>query len=77
MYENVFLWRFQGALEEGLIRFYLAELTLALYECHSKHGHAHLDLCPENVVVDKFGHIKLIDFGTACPVDSKGDLNII
>ncbi|KAF8367983.1 rskn-1, partial [Pristionchus pacificus] len=44
------------------VKFYLAELTLALEHLHSL-GIVYRDLKPENILLDSDGHIKLTDFG--------------
>lgn len=43
-------------------RFYLAEIILAIESVHHLNI-IYRDLKPENVLMDKNGHIKLIDFG--------------
>lgn len=54
---------------EKIIRFYAAELIIALEQIHNL-GIIYRDLKPENVLVDEKGHIKLADFGL-----SKKDLS--
>lgn len=44
------------------VKFYLAELALALDHLH-KLGIVYRDLKPENILLDSDGHIKLTDFG--------------
>ena len=48
----------QGAFDEELARFYLAEIALALNALHSL-GFVHRDIKPENLLLDRCGHLKL------------------
>ena len=44
--------------------FYLAEVFMALEYLHEHHV-VYRDIKPENIMLDKEGHIRLIDFGLA------------
>ena len=48
--------------DQSLARFYIAELVLAIESVH-RMGFIHRDIKPDNILIDKFGHIKLTDFG--------------
>ncbi|KAJ1723203.1 Serine/threonine-protein kinase [Coemansia erecta] len=47
---------------EDVTRFYMAECVLALEDVH-RLGFIHRDIKPDNILIDKDGHIKLSDFG--------------
>ena len=54
----------KGGLSESAIKFYLAEIVLAIEDLH-KNNIIYRDLKPENILIDADGHIRLIDFGFA------------
>jgi serine/threonine protein kinase len=45
-----------------MARFYVAEMILAIEAVHNLNS-IHRDLKPDNILIDKDGHIKLSDFG--------------
>ncbi|RWS31733.1 rho-associated protein kinase 2-like isoform X2 [Leptotrombidium deliense] len=52
-------------------KFYCAEVVLAVDAIHSM-GFVHRDVKPDNMLLDKFGHLKLADFGTCMKMDIDG-----
>ncbi|KAI3648773.1 hypothetical protein MP228_006627 [Amoeboaphelidium protococcarum] len=47
---------------EEVTRFYIAQTIMAIDSVH-KLGYIHRDIKPDNILIDKDGHIKLSDFG--------------
>ncbi|MEQ2258463.1 CDC42 binding protein kinase, partial [Xenotaenia resolanae] len=56
---------------EKWARFYTAEVVLALDGIHSM-GFIHRDVKPDNMLLDKSGHLKLADFGTCMKMNEDG-----
>ncbi|KAJ8917547.1 hypothetical protein NQ315_005596, partial [Exocentrus adspersus] len=58
-------------IPETWAKFYTMEVVLALDVIHSM-GFVHRDVKPDNMLVDKYGHLKLADFGTCMRMDEDG-----
>jgi len=50
-------------------RFYVAEVALAIWFVHQL-NYVHRDLKPDNILLDRTGHVKLSDFGLCKGVDT-------
>jgi protein kinase A len=64
------LLRKSGRFPNPVAKFYAAEVTLALEYLHSKNI-IYRDLKPENLLLDRHGHLKITDFGFAKRVPDK------
>ncbi|OVA15819.1 Protein kinase domain [Macleaya cordata] len=58
----------EDILSEDVARFYMAESILAISSIH-QHNYVHRDIKPDNLLLDKNGHVKLSDFGLCKPLD--------
>ncbi|CAN0918538.1 Serine/threonine-protein kinase CBK1 [Linum grandiflorum] len=58
----------EDTLTEDVARFYIAQSVLAIEAIH-KHNYIHRDIKPDNLLLDKNGHMKLSDFGLCKPLD--------
>jgi len=58
------IFKSQKRLSEDVVRFYAAQICMAVGYLHSK-GIMHRDLKLENILVDESGYLKIIDYGLA------------
>ena len=63
----------EGALSESLVLKYMKQILPALDVAH-KQSIWHLDIKPENIMVDRYGHVYLIDFGASKHVEPNSTL---
>ncbi|MED6206829.1 hypothetical protein PIB30_030390 [Stylosanthes scabra] len=55
-------------LTEDETRFYIGETVLAIESIH-RHNYIHRDIKPDNLLLDRYGHVRLSDFGLCKPLD--------
>ncbi|THG17733.1 hypothetical protein TEA_030149 [Camellia sinensis var. sinensis] len=60
----------EDTLTENVAKFYIAQSVLAIESIH-KHNYIHRDIKPDNLLLDKNGHMKLSDFGLCKPLDCR------
>jgi len=65
------LSKFEDCLPEEMARFYIAETVLAI-DCLHGLGYVHRDIKPDNLLVDRRGHIVLADFGSCLRLNLDG-----
>ncbi|KAJ8534652.1 hypothetical protein K7X08_016380 [Anisodus acutangulus] len=58
----------KDTLNEDEARFYVAETVLAIESIHI-HNYVHRDIKPDNLLLDRYGHLRLSDFGLCKPLD--------
>ncbi|KAJ6405775.1 hypothetical protein OIU84_013689 [Salix udensis] len=70
----------KDTLTEDEARFYVGETVLAIESIH-KYNYIHRDIKPDNLLLDRFGHLRLSDFGLCKPLDcstiQEGDFSIV
>ncbi|KAI0362485.1 kinase-like protein [Trametes cingulata] len=71
---NLYTEMRRSFLTEPEIRFYFANIVLALEFLHTQ-GIIHCDVKPENLVLGADGYLLLTDFGLAQPLDEEGMWN--
>ncbi|XP_073045965.1 uncharacterized protein [Primulina eburnea] len=60
----------EDVLSNDVARFYMAESILAIHSIH-QHSYVHRDIKPDNLILDRNGHLKLSDFGLCKPLENK------
>lgn len=58
------IFKEQKRLSEDVVKFYAAQICMAIGYLHSK-SIMHRDLKLENILVDEKGYLKIIDYGLA------------
>ncbi|KAM9757560.1 myotonin-protein kinase isoform 1-T1 [Dama dama] len=65
------LSKFGERIPAEMARFYLAEIVMAIDSVH-RLGYVHRDIKPDNILLDRCGHIRLADFGSCLKLRSDG-----
>ena len=59
-----------GTIPEEEARVIITELAFALYYLHNERGIIHRDVKVDNVLLDRYGHVKLSDFGFSTAIEN-------
>ncbi|XP_021497841.1 myotonin-protein kinase isoform X7 [Meriones unguiculatus] len=65
------LSKFGERIPAEMARFYLAEIVMAIDSVH-RLGYVHRDIKPDNILLDRCGHIRLADFGSCLRLQPDG-----
>ncbi|XP_036272329.1 myotonin-protein kinase isoform X3 [Pipistrellus kuhlii] len=65
------LSKFGERIPAEMARFYLAETVMAIDSVH-RLGYVHRDIKPDNILLDRCGHIRLADFGSCLKLRADG-----
>ncbi|XP_053463812.1 myotonin-protein kinase isoform X3 [Nycticebus coucang] len=65
------LSKFGERIPAEMARFYLAEAVMAVDSVH-RLGYVHRDIKPDNILLDRCGHIRLADFGSCLKLRADG-----
>ncbi|XP_054855466.1 myotonin-protein kinase isoform X2 [Eublepharis macularius] len=65
------LSKFGDRIPVEMARFYLAEMVMAIDSIH-RMGYVHRDIKPDNILLDRCGHIRLADFGSCLKLREDG-----
>ncbi|XP_007941086.1 myotonin-protein kinase [Orycteropus afer afer] len=65
------LSKFGERIPAEMARFYLAEIVMAIDSVH-RLGYVHRDIKPDNILLDRCGHIRLADFGSCLKLQDDG-----